>query len=150
MPKTLGRDSTCSIARSLEVLGDAWTLLIVREALVAGSTRFQEFQEALGTAPNVLSRRLAALVDEGLMSRRAYQEPGARPRDEYVLTEAGRSLAVVIAALAEWGREHRPHPEGTSPRFRTENAEPADLTFITPDGHRIPAATLTAHRTPDH
>ncbi|SDK08160.1 DNA-binding transcriptional regulator, HxlR family [Nonomuraea maritima] len=150
MPKTLGRDSTCSIARSLEILGDAWTLLIVREALVAGSTRFQEFQEALGTAPNILSKRLAALVDEGLMLRRAYQEPGTRPRDEYVLTEAGRSLAVVIAALAEWGREHRPRPDGTSPRFVTDDARTADLAFVTADGHRIPASTLTAHRISDH
>ncbi len=79
MAKTLGKDSTCSIARSLEVLGDAWTLLIVREAMLAGSTRFQEFRDALGIAPNILTKRLTFLVDEGLMERRGYREPGSGP-----------------------------------------------------------------------
>ncbi|MFF5340459.1 winged helix-turn-helix transcriptional regulator [Streptomyces althioticus] len=150
MAKTLGKDSTCSIARSLQVLGDAWTLLIVREAMLAGSTRFQEFRDALGIAPNILTKRLAFLVDEGLMERRSYREPGERAREEYVLTEAGQGLSTVIAALATWGRSHRPHPEGTSPEFALpDSGTAARLAFVTADGERVRPERLTAHRRPD-
>lgn len=148
MAKTLGKESTCSIARSLDILGDSWTLLIIREAMVAHSTRFREFREALGVAPNVLTKRLAALVDEGLLERQTYQEPGARARDEYVLTEAGRSLSVVIAALATWGSTYRPRPDGTSPRFATEDTI-AQLAFVTTDGEQVPPSELTARRMAD-
>jgi DNA-binding HxlR family transcriptional regulator len=150
MPKSLGKDSTCSIARSLEVVGDRWTLLILREALIAGSTRFQEFREALGVAPNLLTQRLTFLIDEGLMTRRTYQEAGNRARDEYVLTEAGRSLNLVIAALSDWGRTCRPRPDGTSPAFAVEDSgAPVRLAFVTADGTRVDAEQLVAHRTPD-
>lgn len=150
MPKTLGKDSTCSIARSLDVLGDSWTLLIVREAMLADSTRFQEFRDALGIAPNILAKRLAVLVDEGLMERRTYREPGLRARDEYVLTEAGRGMSVIIAALATWGRTYRPRADGTSPRFVLEDSDTAArLAFVTPDGDVVPPARLIAHRTAD-
>jgi DNA-binding HxlR family transcriptional regulator len=150
MTKLLGKDSTCSIARSLEVLGDSWTLLIIREAVVAHSSRFQEFREALGIAPNILAKRLALLVEEGLMERRGYQEPGERARDEYVLTEAGRSLTVVIGALAAWGRTHRPRPDGTSPRFTLKDSGRAvRLAFVTEDGDTVSPGELTARRTED-
>lgn len=150
MAKTLGKDSTCSIARSLEVLGDSWTLLIVREAMIADSTRFQEFRDALGIAPNILAKRLALLVDEGLLEPRTYREPGVRAREEYVLTEAGRSLSVVIGALAAWGRTYRPRPDGTSPRFAlADSGAVAQLAFVTADGERVPPARLTARRTDD-
>jgi DNA-binding HxlR family transcriptional regulator len=150
MAKTLGKDSTCSIARSLEVLGDTWTLLIIREAVVAHSTRFQEFREALGVAPNILAKRLAFLVEEGLMERRTYREPGDRTRDEYVLTEAGRSSSVVIEALAAWGRTYRPRPDGTSPRFALEDSGTVvRLAFVTEDGDHVPPGRLTALRTDD-
>ncbi|GHH84120.1 HxlR family transcriptional regulator [Streptomyces sulfonofaciens] len=150
MNKVLGKDSTCSIARSLDVFGDSWTLLIIREAIVAGSTRFQEFREALGIAPNILAKRMALLVEEGLMERRTYREPGVRARDEYVLTEAGRSLTPVIAALAAWGRAYRPRPDGTSPRFTSEDSGTvAQLAFVTAEGDRVPPARLTARRFAD-
>jgi DNA-binding HxlR family transcriptional regulator len=150
MPKSLGKDSTCSIARSLEVLGDRWTLLILREALIEGSTKFQEFREALGVAPNLLTQRLAFLIDEGLLTRRTYQEAGTRSRDEYVLTEAGRSLNLVIAALSDWGRTRRPRPDGTSPSFTADNSgTPVRLAFVTEDGDQVQAEHLVAHRTPD-
>ncbi|ONI75633.1 transcriptional regulator [Kribbella sp. ALI-6-A] len=150
MTKTLGKDSTCSIARSLEVVGDAWTLMIVREAMIAGATRYQEFRDALGIASNSLAKRLALLVEEGLMERRTYQEPGERARDEYVLTEAGRALSLVIGALATWGRTYRPHPDGTSPRFTLDDSGTvAQLAFVTPDGKEVPGSHLTAVRTED-
>jgi DNA-binding HxlR family transcriptional regulator len=150
MAKSLGKDATCSIARSLDVVGDTWTLLIVREALIAGATRFQDFRDALGIASNILTGRLATLVDEGLMERRTYREPGSRPRDEYVLTEAGRSLSMVIAALSDWGRTYRPHPDGTSPRFTAgESGTQARLAFVTDDGGFASPADLVARRTAD-
>ncbi|MEV6286077.1 helix-turn-helix domain-containing protein [Kribbella sp. NPDC051770] len=150
MPKSLGKDSTCSIARSLEVLGDRWTLLILREALIEGSTRFQEFREALGVAPNLLTQRLAFLIDEGLMTRRTYQEEGTRARDEYVLTETGRTLNLVIAALSDWGRTRRPRPDGTSPSYAVgDTGTPVRLAFVTDTGDTVDAEQLVAHRTND-
>lgn len=150
MPKSLGKDSTCSIARSLDVLGDRWTLLILREALVEGSTRFQEFREALGIAPNLLTQRLAFLIEQGLLTRRTYREAGARARDEYVLTEIGRSLNLVIAALSDWGRARRPRADGTSPSFAVEDTgAPVRLAFVTEDGDQVDAEQLVAHRDSD-
>lgn len=150
MAKMLGKDSTCSIARSLEAVGDTWTLLIIREAMLTGATRFREFRDALGIAPNILTNRLEKIVADGLMERRTYQDPGERARDEYVLTESGRALSLVIAALADWGRTYRPHPAGTSPRFATEeNGAVARLGFATSDGTSAPPTRLVARRTPD-
>jgi len=150
MSNNLGKDSTCSIARALDVVGDTWTLLIVRDAMIEGSTRFQEFRDGLGIAPNILAKRLVALVDAGVMARRSYREAGARVREEYVLTESGRSLSLVVGALATWGRSYLPHPDGTSPRFTAEGsgtqAQPA---FVTGDGDRIPPGRMIAHRVPD-
>src|SRR5919107_38303 len=77
----------CSIARALEVVGERWTLLILRDAIL-GATRFEQFQESLGVASNVLPSRLARLVEEELLERRRYQE--RPPRHEYRLTDKGR------------------------------------------------------------
>ena len=99
----LGRDysgQNCSIARSLEIVGERWTLLILRDAFL-GVTRFERFQERLKLAPNILTKRLRALTDAGVLERRPYQE---RPeRYEYVLTERGKGLLPVILGLMEWG-----------------------------------------------
>src|SRR5690606_19721320 len=150
MPKNLGKDSTCSIARALDVVGDAWTLLIVRDAMIKGSTRFQEFRDGLGIAPNILAKRLSALVDAGVMARRGYREEGARVREEYVLTESGHGLSLVVGALAAWGRTHRPHPDGISPRFVAERTGvEAELAFVTPDGELVSPSELSAGSTPD-
>jgi DNA-binding HxlR family transcriptional regulator len=93
-------EENCSIARTLEVVGDRWTLLIVREAL-AGVTRFDDFLQHLGVARNVLADRLARLVDETILVRCAYQQ---RPvRYEYVVTDKGRDLWPVLASLMAWG-----------------------------------------------
>jgi DNA-binding HxlR family transcriptional regulator len=93
----------CSIARSLELVGDRWTLLIVRD-LVLGLSRFDEFLESLGVASNVLTDRLSRLVDEGIAERLRYNE---RPeRFEYRLTAKGRELGLVLLALMQWGDRH--------------------------------------------
>ncbi|MDA8445031.1 winged helix-turn-helix transcriptional regulator [Paracidovorax valerianellae] len=109
-------ESTCPIARSLDVLGDAWTMLILRDAN-AGLTRFDQFKKSLGIAPTMLTKRLAALTDEGLLEKRQYSE--RPPRDEYVLTAAGRDYLPVLFMIGAWGRKHR----GTGRLVRFVDAE---------------------------
>ena len=93
-------DMPCPIARSLERVGEWWSILILRDAF-AGMTRFDEFQKSLGIAPNMLTRRLAALVEAGLLERHRYSEHP--PRDEYLLTERGRDFRPVLVAMLAWG-----------------------------------------------
>ena len=107
--KNFGRMS-CPIARSLERVGEWWSILILRDAL-HGLTRFDQFQKSLGIAPNMLTRRLSALVEAGLLERRRYSE--RPPRDEYVLTARGRDFRPVLVALLAWGNKHFA-PEGPS------------------------------------
>src|SRR5215475_13369432 len=93
----------CSIARTLEVVGDRWTLLVIRD-LVLGNHRFDQLLTSLGVASNVLTDRLKRLVDEGILERVRYSE---RPeRFEYLLTEKGRELGVPLVALMQWGDRH--------------------------------------------
>jgi len=100
----------CPVARSLERVGEWWSILILRDAL-HGFTRFDQFQNSLGIAPNMLTRRLNALVEAGLLERRRYSE--RPPRDEYVLTARGRDFRPVIVALLAFGNKHFA-PEGAS------------------------------------
>jgi DNA-binding HxlR family transcriptional regulator len=93
----------CSVAAALEVVGDPWTLLIVRDAL-RGSRRFEQFQTSLGCARNVLAARLKTLVEQGVLVRRPYCE--RPPRFEYAPTEKARDLFPVIATLLAWGDKH--------------------------------------------
>jgi len=107
--KSLG-NLQCPIARSLERVGEWWSILILRDAL-HGLTRFDEFQQSLPIAPNMLARRLNALVDSGLLERRRYCE--RPPRDEYLLTDRGRDFRPVLLSLVAWGNKHFA-PEGPS------------------------------------
>jgi DNA-binding HxlR family transcriptional regulator len=100
----------CPIARSLEHVGEWWSMLILRDA-AQGMTRFDEFQKSLGIAPNILTRRLAALVEAGLLDRRKYSE--RPPRDEYVLTPRGQDFRPVLWAILAYGNRHFA-PEGAS------------------------------------
>ena len=102
-------DQICSIARTLEVLGERWTLLVIRDVF-NGKRRFDQIQENLGVARNVLSTRLALLVEEGILEKRAYQE--RPPRYEYFLTEKGLDLWPVMISLMYWGDKYEPTPEG--------------------------------------
>ena len=97
-------DQPCLIARSLALVGDAWSMLIMRDAH-AGLTRFDEFRKSLAIAPTMLTARLSTLTDEGLLQKRRYSE--RPPRDEYVLTQAGRDFLPVLFAIGAWGRKHR-------------------------------------------
>jgi DNA-binding HxlR family transcriptional regulator len=146
MIKPLGKDLSCSIARSLEVLGEKWTLLIVREALW-GRTRFSEFRERLGIAPDVLADRLSTLVEHGVLERRPYRVDGGREREEYVLTPPGRELIYVLGALNSWGDEHRPAPAGPAASYvEATTGEPVELAFVTPDGRRLSAEQVDVIR----
>ena len=100
MRRTSFRNWPCSIARTVDLLGDWWTPLVLREAFL-GSRRFEEMQSALGIGRNVLTERLGRLVDEGLLERRRYQERPARY--EYLLTEKGADFTGVLTALMRWG-----------------------------------------------
>jgi DNA-binding HxlR family transcriptional regulator len=93
----------CSIARALELVGERWTLLIIRDAFL-GRRRFDEFQDSLGIARNVLTDRLNRLVEEGILERAAYSE--RPPRHEYRLTKKGQDLSVPVLALMQWGDRH--------------------------------------------
>jgi len=140
-------DSHCSIARSLGVLGERWTFLILREAF-GGLTRFAEFRDSLGIAPDVLADRLATLVRYGVMERVAYQEPGARSREGYALTPAGRELRVVLAALQQWGDQHLPRREGPSTLRRVRGSDrPVHVGFVDDQGNEIRSAEVAMIRT---
>lgn len=100
----------CPVARTLERVGEWWSILILRDAL-HGLTRFDQFQKSLDIAPNMLTRRLNSLVESGLLERRQYsQRP---PRYEYVLTDLGRDFRAILVALNTWGNKHFA-PEGPS------------------------------------
>ncbi|MCF5665991.1 MULTISPECIES: winged helix-turn-helix transcriptional regulator [Pseudomonas fluorescens group] len=107
--KSLTRDE-CPIARSLERVGEWWSILIMRDAL-QGLRRFDEFSRSLGIAPNMLTRRLNALVEAGMLERRPYSE--RPPRDEYVPTAKGEDFRMVLMSLVAWGNRHYAE-EGTS------------------------------------
>jgi DNA-binding HxlR family transcriptional regulator len=93
----------CSVARALEVVGERWTLLIIRDAFL-GVRRFEQFQESLGIARNILTDRLNRLVEEGIMERVRYSE---RPESfEYRLTPKGRDLQIAMAGLRQWGDKY--------------------------------------------
>ncbi|MFE0513713.1 winged helix-turn-helix transcriptional regulator [Streptomyces sp. NPDC058964] len=135
-------EPACSIERSLQILGERWSFLVLRE-IFAGKHKFAEIQSSLGIATNLLSSRLKLLVETGVLETQAYQEPGSRPRQSYHLTEAGRDLRVVLAALQQWGDVHRPRPSGPSALRRTRSTRrPVHVGFLDDDGHEVPATEV--------
>ena len=100
MSRTRLSEWPCSVARAADLFGDAWTLLIMREAFM-GTTRFDDFHRSLGLARNTLSDRLNRLVDSGVLSKRLYQDNP--PRNEYLLTAMGRDFFPVLSTLVGWG-----------------------------------------------
>ena len=120
-------DMPCPIARSLERVGEWWSILILRDAFY-GLTRFDEFQKSLNIAPNILTRRLNALVEAGLLKRRRYST--RPPRYEYLLTERGRDFWPVMQAMLAWGNRHFA-PKGPSVVITNrETGEAADPVLI--------------------
>lgn len=93
-------EGPCPVARALLRVGDAWSMMILRDAGY-GRTRFEDFRVNLGIAPNILTRRLAALTEAGLLAKRRYSEKP--PRDDYVLTDSGRDFLPILMAIGGWG-----------------------------------------------
>lgn len=120
-------DVPCPIARSLEHVGEWWSIMIMRDAL-HGLTRFDQFRKSLGIAPNMLARRLDALVEAGLLERRRYNE--RPPRDEYVVTERGEDFRQVLIALMAWGNRHFAAEGIASQLVDAETGEPADPVLV--------------------
>ncbi|MFJ4222558.1 winged helix-turn-helix transcriptional regulator [Curtobacterium luteum] len=129
----LGGDERCPIARSLDVLGEKWSLMLVRDAML-GVTRFSDFRERLGIPREVLTARLGSLVEGGVLERVSYKPDGGRSREEYVLTDAGRDLAPVLLALGAWADRHHP------------SARPSDLAIVDRETDEVvvPAAVVGA------
>jgi DNA-binding HxlR family transcriptional regulator len=97
--------SDCPVARTLDLIGERWTILLMRDLLLQGPRRFQDFLTSLrGIAPNTLSARLKSLEDNGLVRRQLYND--RPPRLEYVLTDKGKSLGPILKAMREWGDKH--------------------------------------------
>jgi DNA-binding HxlR family transcriptional regulator len=98
-------DRACPVARTLEIIGDRWTMLIIRDLLLKGSRKFVDFEQSLaGISPNTLSGRLKVLEEAGLIERRFYEQ--RPPRAEYVITDKGSELRPALRALKDWGQKH--------------------------------------------
>ncbi|MBF4550974.1 winged helix-turn-helix transcriptional regulator [Pseudoclavibacter sp. VKM Ac-2888] len=119
---TKALNGSCAIARCLGVLDDPWSFLLIREALL-GRRTFAEFRDSLGIASDVLSARLAKLVEADVMTRASYQEPGQRTREAYDLTPSGRELSAVLIAMKQWGETHVPREAPAKVDARSQGSE---------------------------
>lgn len=131
----------CSIANTLDLIGEGWTILILREAFF-GSRRFEDFQKHLGIARNILTTRLHKLCDHGILERTPIKE-GAK-RHEYRLTSMGRDLYPVLIAITQWGDRWLQDPKGAPVKFieRTTGKEIADVSILSKDGRKIKARDM--------
>ncbi len=134
---SLEAGGACSIARTLGIVGERWSLLVVREAM-KGRTRFNEFQDALHVSSDILSNRLEGLVAAGILERRPYQEVGRRSRHSYHLTPIGNELLPVLAALMQWGDAHLAGEAGPPSLLRDgRTGGPVQVAFVDADGVMI-------------
>ncbi|GHH32347.1 HxlR family transcriptional regulator [Lentzea cavernae] len=129
------------------MLGDRWTLLILRESFY-GRSRFAEFRAALDISSDVLSRRLSLLVDGGVLAKVPYRVPGQRVRFAYLLTHAGHELHHVLGALQQWGDHYLPRPGGpTTQRRSGRTGRPLRVAFLDDLGREVEPENVVAHRT---
>ncbi len=136
-------DAPCPVARTLDLVGDRWSLLIVRDAM-DGARSFSDFQHRTGIARNILSDRLRRLVERGILDRRT--APSGR-RQVYVLTGAGRDLFTVIVAMRQWGERHAFAPDEARSVLVGENGLPlAELRPTDTDGATANADTTAVHK----
>ena len=125
----------CSLAQTLSIVGERWTLLILRDAFF-GAKRFSQFEKSLGIAKNILTARLNMLVEEGIMERRDPEDGG---RTEYVLTDQGLDLQPILLSMTHWGDKYRPHPKGDRLVFvdREEGRPIQPMTVRSEDGRAL-------------
>ncbi|HEY7541472.1 MAG TPA: helix-turn-helix domain-containing protein [Methylomirabilota bacterium] len=142
MPKRYGQ--ACPVAKSLELVGDRWTLLLVRD-LLRGARRFQDFQQGLpGIPPNILSDRLKLMEEHALVTRRFYSDHP--PRAEYALTDKGRELGVVVGALAAWGSRH---VHRQTELVHADCGHPVEITYFCREcAERVRGTTVELRRRP--
>jgi DNA-binding HxlR family transcriptional regulator len=130
----------CTIASALAVVGEKWTFLVLREAF-NGVRRFDDIRRRTRAPRQVLSDRLARLVDEDLLRKVSYRQPGERTRSEYRLTERGLDLFPVIVALLEWGNKHASTPEGPTVELTHRDCgSPVRLQLTCDEGHAVASA----------
>jgi DNA-binding HxlR family transcriptional regulator len=139
-------EMACSVAQCLELIGEWWTMLVVRDAFM-GVRRFDEFQERLGISRNILTQRLSKLVAAGVLSKQPYQDNP--PRYDYVLTDKGRDLWPLLTALRQWGDKHAaPH----GPPVQVTHKACGKITQLVLScehcGERVTARDMTAQRGP--
>ncbi|MGY2004763.1 winged helix-turn-helix transcriptional regulator [Blastococcus sp. SYSU DS1024] len=128
--------SRCSVAGTLAVVGEKWSLLVLREAFL-GVRRFADLQQALGAPKAVLTDRLATLVREGVLSREPYRAEGERQRHEYRLTDKGRDLYPTLVALMEWGDRYLADGPAPLALEHRECGAPVRVAVVCGDGHEI-------------
>jgi DNA-binding HxlR family transcriptional regulator len=132
--------SRCSVAATLAVVGEKWSLLVLREAFL-GLRRFADFQRVLSAPRAVLTDRLNTLVDQGILRRVPYQAQGERQRHEYRLTEKGIDLYPALVALMEWGDRHLAGEGGAPLQLRHRDCgEPVHLALVCEAGHDLSGA----------
>jgi DNA-binding HxlR family transcriptional regulator len=128
---------TCTIGRAMEILGEKWTIVVLREVF-NGIRRFDDMRVRTQIPRQVLANRLAMLVDKGVLGRVPYQEPGARVRHEYRLTPKGFDLYPVLIAVAEWGDRYLADPEGPPLEFvHRDCGSPVHAGLHCADGHAV-------------
>ena len=120
----------CSIERTLQIVGERWSFLVLREMLLNGLSKFGDLERALGVAPNVLSERLTTMVDAGVLEKREYREAGARARYSYHPTDAGRDLTLVLAALQQWGDVHNAPSGGATVARSSVDGGPVRVALV--------------------
>jgi len=129
--------ANCTLGRAMDVLGEKWTILVVREVFL-GIRRFEDLRVRTGIPRQVLTNRLAALVTHGILRRHPYQEPGERVREEYRLTDKGLDLYPVLAALLAWGDRYLGDADGPPVVLaHRECGEPAHVELHCRAGHRL-------------
>ncbi|MDA1302412.1 MAG: helix-turn-helix domain-containing protein [Proteobacteria bacterium] len=130
----------CSLAQTLDVIGERWTLLILRDAFL-GTQRFSDFERSLGIAKNILASRLARLVAEGVLDKRKHEHGHA----EYVLTDKGLDLQPVLLSMTHWGDKHRPDPHGVRLTFvdRRDGQPIRPMSAVAADGRPLAPREVT-------
>ena len=145
MKHTSFKDMNCSLAQSLEIVGDRWSLLIVRDTAF-GIRRFDDIQKSLGIARNILTQRLSKLTNEGILVRAR----GKAGRMEYQLTDKGWDLQPLLLSLFQWGEKYQPHPEGERMCFvdSTSGNPIQPMAVRSSDGRLLKSADVWAKRGP--
>lgn len=136
----------CGLARAADLIGDRWTMLILREALF-GVTRFDAIQNDIGCPRTILSGRLKRLVEAGVLTRRAYKEPGQRTRYQYVLTRQGVDLALPMIALMQWGEKYCLDGAPGAEIVERATGAPARVSLVNEHGAPISAGETALRKT---